>query len=382
MGSLSHHSCIASAALLLAAAAAYAQQAPSGNQPGGITDRQGVRRDTSSTKYALPSIKIQSLGVKSKAPRGIGRKGGVLLPPPLPPAPSPRAVSDAEIGPVPGTGRSADRDAVTPYTPSAGGAGAAGFDRNVLTSGDNVAIARMLRPAIAYSYLSRRAQLQKMTRSEFPCMTDISMCCAFADYFNTVPDAMTFRVNDTYVTDTYQLDSNGKDAFVSGAASGPGSGPAGVPAMVDPEVGLTDFEKAGNRLYDGKPEQAIVLLRGYVDSHPDEPDAARGLALALIDARRTKEGVELMADVYAKHPTLAADPLPDDAVGPEYELRDLVVRTVEHAHSAKSASAWLTVAVLMQAQGRVDQALKMIDRADSAGLAADVSAAMRSALNR
>ena len=87
-----------------------------------------------------------------------------------------------------------------------------------------------------------------------------------------------------------------------------------------------------------------------------------------------------MALVYEQDPKLAWAPLAPDVVGPQRELRDLVVRVVEYGHKTNTASAWLTAAVLMQGEGREDPALKMIARADTVGLDAEVSKALRGAL--
>lgn len=171
------------------------------------------------------------------------------------------------------------------------------------------------------------------------------------------------------------------DPLVSGAIAPAGSA-AGAPATGEAGSGAgpSDFERAGNQLYDGKPDEAVVILRSYTQSHPGDTEAVRALALALIDARRTGEGVELMGQVYATNPALASAALPADAVGPERELRDLVVRVVQHAHKVNTPAAWLTAAALMQGEGRTEPALKMIENAAAAGLRADVVTAMRSAL--
>ncbi len=365
------------AALLIGAAGVAHAQSTSPPSPldrrDDILKRQGVTRKTSSAnqRYALPSVKIKGLGVKSSAPRGIGKKGGVLLPEYADaPAPSatPAGMPDVR-GDDPFRGRVVPDRYGQPRVLPGRAVPPMRVDPDVLRSGDNIAIGRMLWPTMLRSRLSRRDQM----------LLDGFSPCGMRGYFDSVGAPSTFG-NDTYAPNDTMLDPTGLDPFV--LAGGPNGAPPGQPPMgaADPEARLNAFEKAGNRLYDGTPDEAVVLLRMFTRQHPDDAEAARALALALIDSRRTREGVELIGQVYARHPALADSALPRDSVGPEHEMRDLVVRVVEFAQRENTAAAWLTVAMLMQAEGRLDPALKMIDRADTRQLSAEVSAAMRSAL--
>ncbi len=183
---------------------------------------------------------------------------------------------------------------------------------------------------------------------------------------------------DGAAPDGIMLNSEGVDPFI---ADGNKSVAAARP-LVDPEPVLSIPDAAAKRLRDAKPDEAIVTLRSYVGSNPADVGAARTLALALLDARRTVEGIELMGKAYSQSPALASAPIPADAVGQPQELRELVVRVVSQAHKSNTPAAWLTAAVLMQAEGRRDPALKMVDRADAVALKADVSSSIRSALRR
>lgn len=389
MGKHSARVIIAAATFAVAVSAADAQPTAPAQSPQAaskspldrratILDKQGVKRKTSSAnqRYALPSVKMDVAGVKSKAPRGIGRKGGSLLPPPgdpqSPPSQSPRA--DPRPGPRtdtddPWNGRlMLDRYGRVRAVHGGGETPRPMADPEVLQSGDNVAIARLLRPAIDLSYLSR---YDRFLLGEF-------WPCGASPYFVTTPDPYTFSTDTYTAADTYAVDTGGLDPFLKAGGMPGVQGP--LAGNLDPEADLTGFEKAGNRLYDGKPDEAVVLLRAYTQAHQGDAEAARALALALLDARRTREGVEMMAQVYERTPSLASSPIPPDAVGSEHELRDLVARVVEHAHKTNTSGAWLTVAMLMQAEGRVDLAFKMIERADGRALDPALSTAMRTAL--
>lgn len=357
---------IAAAALILAAsiAPATAHSQPVSNTPGPANTVPGVRRDTSSSKYALPSIRMGGWGVRSKAPRGIGKIGGSLLPPPVnTPGPRRMAIPDNDFQPLPGGGGLV-RGRDGRWTPSPWGGvrdgagvsiGSSGVDANVIASGDRWAIAAALRSAVGFSWLNRR------WRNDYYCGS-----------YDGVYGGSYY---DSWYPSAFNADVGMVDSFVARGNPAPVPPPA-----VDPDAGLTVLERAAKRLHEGRPDEAVVLLRSYTDAYPNEPEAARTLALALLDARRTKEGVAVMALVYERNPALAWTPIAPDAVGQQRELRDLVVRAVEFGHRTNSSSAWLTVAVLMQGEGREDPAFKMIERAGTLGLDADVSKAMRIAL--
>jgi hypothetical protein len=106
------------------------------------------------------------------------------------------------------------------------------------------------------------------------------------------------------------------------------------------------------------------------------------LALALIDANRVEEGIAAMRLAYERDPQLANIPVPQDVFGPSDDLRRNLNRVSMFANRVNTASAWLALAVLMQTEGRPHPAARMLDRAEQAGLSAEVSSAVRAALTR
>jgi len=238
------------------------------------------------------------------------------------------------------------------------------IDPDVLRSGDPIAIGNAMRRAAASAGPSLESRFRDYRNSR--------------DIYNR--EGATERAGMSQ-PGTFQLGMSqvhGPPMIDPFVLVGGGAASTSTPSL--PEDKLNDFEHAGAKLYDGKPDEAIVLLRAYTQANPDDAEATRALALALIDARRTSEGVELMGQVYSRRPALASIALPPDAVGTETEMRDLVVRVVEHAHKVNTPAAWVSVAVLMQAEGRDEPAFKMIERADACGLSSDVSREMRAAL--
>ncbi len=84
---------------------------------------------------------------------------------------------------------------------------------------------------------------------------------------------------------------------------------------------------------------------------------------------------------HSQDPQLAFDVMPVELFeGDARLMRDTLVKVVGWAHRNPSASAWLSVAIIMQGEGRNGPALKMIDRAQQYGLDRGVADQMRSAM--
>lgn len=144
---------------------------------------------------------------------------------------------------------------------------------------------------------------------------------------------------------------------------------------------LTELEQAELALAVGDSDEAVQLFQAYVDTHEETPEVVRSLALALFEAGRIEEAVATMALAYEREPSLAARPVePMELEGDDTEMLDRVRRAVRYAHKVKTGSAWLTVAVLMQAQERDRVAMTMAERAKDAGLAEPVYNEFRVAL--
>lgn len=143
----------------------------------------------------------------------------------------------------------------------------------------------------------------------------------------------------------------------------------------------TDLERAHIFLQDGDAPSAIAAFTLHLGSQPEDARAMRLLAAALLLDKRTDDGVAMMRSAYRAEPALARAPLRAEELGlREAGLRDLVIRAVMHANRLGSGSSWWTVTVLMQAQGKAEQARAMLDRAKTQGIDADLDAAMTAAL--
>jgi hypothetical protein len=333
-----------------------------------INTIDGVR--LSGPRLGIPITRTQGFGVRSQAPRPIGR---------------------FDVPGLPGTGLhrrpglSIDRSTADAYRPVPGGSGlirggdgtwrpapwgnddririgTGGVNASITARGDKWRFAAALNSAPDFAWLHCR-------RPNWGCVgwNSWNRC--------NVYDGLIGGWYAGWYPSTFAVDYSGVDPFVTYGNPPPPQQPA-----IDPEDGMTAPQKAARRLRMGKPDEAIVLLRPHVDANPSDEHAARSLAVALLDARRTREGVAVMALTYERHPGLARVPIDADAVGPVREMRDLVVRVVQFGHTTNTASAWLTAAVLMQAENRPEPALRMLDRADGLGLDSSLSKSMRVAL--
>lgn len=156
--------------------------------------------------------------------------------------------------------------------------------------------------------------------------------------------------------------------------------PAPAPAPVPVEPPLEGIDRARVDLAAGRTDDAIRLYRIHVAADPADFAAAAELAVALMMSGRHDDGVSLVRLAYGSDPGLASFPLSDRLVFDNHRWRELVVQVVRHAHRRNTPSAWLAVAVLMQAEGRNPIALRMLDRAVGLGLDAATAGPLSAAL--
>lgn len=184
---------------------------------------------------------------------------------------------------------------------------------------------------------------------------------------NTIPDSYRGVV---YGIDAELLDEPTPD-------------PVGDVPETQPEaVPLSAVEVARLEMSLGNPQIAIEAYRAHLSTYPDDWYALRELGLALIRDNQRNDGIALVGYAHSQSPTLAFAPIPVELFGGDAQvMRDALVSVVGWAHRNPSASAWLTVAVLMQGEGRNAPALKIIERAEGLGLGYDIAGQMRSALS-
>ncbi|MBX3357990.1 MAG: hypothetical protein KF745_06135 [Phycisphaeraceae bacterium] len=156
---------------------------------------------------------------------------------------------------------------------------------------------------------------------------------------------------------------------------------AAPPPEPPPPVEPTDFDHGVEALRDRDPEAAIGFIKSFLNQNADDTGAMRVLAFALLDANHPADAAAMMALAYDRDPSLAVYPLNAGAVVGDEHLRKLLLRAVAYANNVDTASSWLTVIVLMQAEGRDSVARNMLKRAKDRGLAPRIAGELEASLD-
>ncbi|MEZ6241650.1 MAG: hypothetical protein R3B57_01255 [Phycisphaerales bacterium] len=147
-------------------------------------------------------------------------------------------------------------------------------------------------------------------------------------------------------------------------------------------VELTGVELGMALLRAGDLERAILALRGHLAEDAEDYSAMRVLGATLLENREYSDGFAMIRLAYGSNPSLADEPMDAALFETAWRLRELVRDSVRAAYREPSSSAWLAVAMLMQAEGRDDVALKMVKKARDNYLSEDIALAMEGALTR
>ena len=155
--------------------------------------------------------------------------------------------------------------------------------------------------------------------------------------------------------------------------------PQPLPAQpVEPERELTPLERARAFLKADEAEKAVTAFRDHLDEDPEDVNAMRSLGLALLDAGRLADGTAMVALAYRTDAMLARTPVALDELGLERRRHDrLLSRVLAYAKRTDAGSAHLAGVVLLQAEGKVAGASRVLDRAARAGLDEDIVDALR-----
>ncbi len=149
--------------------------------------------------------------------------------------------------------------------------------------------------------------------------------------------------------------------------------PAAPPpsAAEEARLRMTPVERADLALREGRAEEAVKQYQAYFTGDPESGEdsiAMRSYAIALMSAHRQEEGLKKLLAAYEMDPDLAWRVVDAGSLKDDNAIRELVTAAVATANRSKGAKEWLGVVVLMQAQGRKDLAVKMLDRAKERGL--------------
>lgn len=151
-----------------------------------------------------------------------------------------------------------------------------------------------------------------------------------------------------------------------------------VPVEIKP---LDDREDGLAAALAGDYKLAHRLLQTHLVQAPDDTEARRAAAFALLMNGDTAEGSRLLARTYALDPMLAQRPF--DAAQTTVARRKftpLIATLTKEATTLKSADRWLSAAILMHLDSR-SGATNAIDRARTCGLNAENADAMLAAFS-
>jgi hypothetical protein len=141
--------------------------------------------------------------------------------------------------------------------------------------------------------------------------------------------------------------------------------PAPVTENVTPS---TQRDLGATYLAAGDPKAAATALRSWLVDHPTDAEAMRVLAVALAEMGQLSDASALMAMAYRTEPMLAGKPIDPGIFRTSVRAREDVRKASVYANRVKTASSWLLVAVLMQAEGRESVARPIVEKAKASGL--------------
>lgn len=156
-----------------------------------------------------------------------------------------------------------------------------------------------------------------------------------------------------------------------GQVSSPGTNGLANQAPATPP---TPLELGKASLAYRQPRLAVEAFRRDIKERGNSATTLRLLSVALLVEKNIDDAVAVMRSAYRLDPKLGSEPLNLDEIGYNpHEWRALVKMAVMEANRTKSASSWLLVASLMQAEGRDALAVKMIERGVGQGLESEIA---------
>jgi hypothetical protein len=184
---------------------------------------------------------------------------------------------------------------------------------------------------------------------------------------------------DNYIDNSYLRYNVIDGSLVQPAVYQP---PATQPVTQTPAPPPTTLERAQTMLRAGRVEEAVSLFQDHLRTKKDDAGAMRSLAIALLRSGEPVQAGAMMRMAYRADPGLAETPLDlNGHFGDDGDIRQSLVRAVKYANESESASGWLVVAVLMQAEGRNSHAARMLTKASAEGLEDAVVESLTTALD-
>lgn len=159
------------------------------------------------------------------------------------------------------------------------------------------------------------------------------------------------------------------------------------PVVLAPVSSAQDRDLGTTYLRLGDLDNAARLYQRYLASYSSDAGAQRGLGLVELGRGNALEGVRWIASAYRLDRSLALSPPSPEGVGGTAVYQRMLDSAVLHAGQARTADAWLSVAILQHGLGQRDPAqreaaLQSLQRAREAGLETPLLDAMTGAVAR
>lgn len=153
-----------------------------------------------------------------------------------------------------------------------------------------------------------------------------------------------------------------------------------VAAPVEPPKPI-DVARIG--LVVGDLQSAETQYRIHLKENPEDSEALREYGLVMLESDRADEGFAAIRKAYRDKPELAETPLELGALGFDgNRTRQLMGIVSPEANQLKTASAWLTLSVMLQAQEKNGLAQKFLKKAEGEGLDKPIVDALQAKLSR
>jgi hypothetical protein len=154
-----------------------------------------------------------------------------------------------------------------------------------------------------------------------------------------------------------------------------------APATAAELAGTTQRELGDTYMKLGDAASATRVYGEHVQHHPGDVQAVRNLGFALIESGEVQQGTEQVERAYRIDPALAANSFDRQLLRDPVEFQASLDRVTTFAAQSQgrpeAGAAWLTVSVLMQADGRIEPARSALEKAKEAGLNDKVVESMR-----
>lgn len=129
--------------------------------------------------------------------------------------------------------------------------------------------------------------------------------------------------------------------------------------------------------------EAVEQFRAHLKTDPSDQSSVRWLGVAQLLAGKTRDGCETVGKAYQSDAALGDSTLNIEEMGiSQLRVRELCGPVVTYAKRARLPGAYVTAAMLMQARGRADLAIKMLTEAKAAGLDAELYARLSQSMTK